>query len=290
MNQTVIDYTYIQNTVWKIKSLYPTVKVCQIGKSVVGRSIYSLELGRATAPAVLFLGTFTGRDTTTGELLLTWFSKVAKAVSKKEKIDGVSAQELVRKNRIVVVPFVNPDGREICERGPHCAGVDSGRIRRLSGGHTAHWDANARGVDITQNFDFRFATRQKNQQNKGVYSPGAKGYPGTGAESEPETVAITGYCRSHPVHQAVCLYPGKGQIFWRTPGIANSMMEKQANIMGVMADYEVEASFGCAVDTGFRNWFTASFGKPAFDVMVNNNLEQGEYMRLQELLTLSCLF
>ena len=87
--------------------------MCRIGKSVVGRSIYSLELGRASAPAIVFLGTFVGQDDFSGELLLSWFARMAKAVTETTKIDGVSAEELIRNHRVVVIPFVNPDGREI---------------------------------------------------------------------------------------------------------------------------------------------------------------------------------
>ncbi len=290
MNQTVIDYTYVQNTIWQMKALYPAIRVSRIGKSVVGRSIYAMELGRVSAPALLFLGTFIGKDSYTGEHLFSWFCKVAKAVTNGEKIDGVPSLELIRKNRIVIVPFVNPDGREICERGAHCAGVDCGKIKRLSKGNTQGWNANARGVDIRYNFDFRFMIRKKLQQAKGIYSPCAEGYCGTYPESEPETVAITDYCRNHNVRQAVCLYPGKGSVYWRTTGCNGELAEKQANVMGVVAGYEVEASVGCAVDSGFRNWFCASFHKPAFDIAVFPTSDTSHKARLFELLTLSCLF
>ncbi len=290
MNQTVIDYTYIQNTIWQIKALYPAVRVSRIGKSVVGRSIYAMELGRDSAPVLLFLGTFNGKDSYTGEHLLTWFSKVAKAVTNGEKIDGVPSLELIRRNRIVIIPFVNPDGREICERGAHCAGVDSGRIKRLSKGNTGRWNANARGVDIRYNFDFRFAVRKKFQQNKGIYSPCAEGYCGPYPESEPETTAISDYCRNHSVRQAICLYPGNGGVYWRSAGCNGELAEKQANVMGVVSGYEVEASVGCAVDSGFRNWFCATFGKPAFDITVYPTKDTAHQARLCELLTLSCLF
>ncbi len=290
MNQTVIDYTYIQNTIWKIKATYPAVRVCRIGKSVVGRSIYALELGRSTAPAMLFLGTFIGQDSLTGELLLSWFTNVAEGVVNNHKVNGVTAQELISRHRIVIIPFVNPDGREICERGAHCAGVDSGRIKRLSGGDTTRWDANARGVDITHNFDFRFPARQKAEKNRGIHSPAAKGYGGPFPESEPETVAIATYCRKQPVHQAVCLYPGKRQIFWRSVGTPQETLEKQAHVLGIVSDYEVEAGVGCVVDSGFRNWFAQTFRKPAFDIMMDIHGDSVHHSQLQELLTLSCLF
>ena len=290
MSKTIIDYTYIQNTIWQIKALYPAVRVNRIGKSVVGRSIYAIEIGRASAPASLFIGTLIGRDLYTGELLLTWFSKVAKAVIDGEKIDGVPSTELIRRNKIVVIPFVNPDGREICERGAHCAGVDSGKIKRLSKGDTSRWNANARGVDIRYNFDFRFAVRKKLQQAKGIYSSCGEGYCGPYPESEPETIAITEYCRKQPINQAFCLYPGNGGIYWRSCGCNAQLAEKQATIMGVVADYEVEASVGCAVDSGFRNWFCANFRKPAFDIIVQSTKDSSHQARLSELLTLSCLF
>ena len=290
MNQTVIDYTYIQNTIWKLKAIYPAVRVCRIGKSVVGRSIYALEIGRSTAPAKLFLSTFLGQDDFTGELLLTWFAKVAKGVCEGGKVDGVAAGELVRSNRIVIIPFVNPDGREICQRGAHCGGIDCGKIKRMSGGDTTHWDANARGVDITGNFDFRFAVRKKQQQNRGEYFPGGKGYVGPYPESEPETQGITHFCRRQAISGAVCLYPGKGSIFWRSPGVTDTALEKQSRVLGVVSDYEVEAPVGCVVDSGFRNWFTATFRKPALDIMVKNNRDVCHRAKLQELLTLSCLF
>lgn len=290
MNQTIIDYTYIQNTIWQIKAQYPMVRVSRVGKSVVGRSIYALELGRSSAPVMLLLGTFTGRDYYTGELLLSWFSTLAKAVTKGEKIDGVPSLELLRRNRIVVIPFVNPDGREICQRGAHCAGVDSGRIKRLSKGNTHLWDANARGVDIPCNFDFRFAVRKRVQKNKGIYSACGGGYCGPYPESEPETVAVTDYCRSHTVQQAVCLYPGRGSVYWRNSNYNEQSAEKQATVLGVVAGYEVEAPMGCVLDSGFRNWFCATFRKPAFDVMVQPVNDTAHRARLFELLTLSCLF
>ena len=290
MNQTVIDYTYIQNTIWQMKALYPVIRVNRIGKSVVGRSIYAMELGRESAPALLFLGTFNGRDCYTGEYLLSWFLRVAKAVTNKEKIDGVPSLELIRRNRIVIIPFVNPDGREICERGAHCAGIDYGRIKRLSKGNTNRWNANARGVDIRYNFDFRFTNRKKQQESKGIYSPCGEGYCGPSPESEPETIAITSFCRNHRISQAVCLYPGNGSVYWRSVGCDCEVAEKQANVMGVVSGYEVEASVGCAIDSGFRNWFCAAFHKPAFDIMVYPTKDSAHMARVYELLTLSCLF
>ena len=288
MQKSVIDYTYIQNTIWKLRETYPMIRINRIGKSVVGRSIYALELGRPTAPVLLFLGSFLGQDSISGELLLTWFSRVAHGVMHGGKVNGVVADELISRCRIVIIPFVNPDGREICQRGAHCAGCDSGKIKELSRGDTHHWDANARGVDITQNFNFRFAARQKTQKSKGIFAPCPKGYGGPHPESEPETVAITNYCRTQLISQALCLYPGKGRIFWRSVGLDCDNLEKQANVFSIVTEYEVEAGVGYIVDSGFRNWFTQTFRKPAFDIMIKPN--EKDFLSLQELLTLSCLF
>ncbi len=293
MERAAVDFTYMQNTVWQLKAKHPVIRVKRIGKSVVGRSIYALELGRETAPGVLYAGTFLGIDRVSGPILLRWLERLAQGIESHTLVAGIDPVAMLSDRKMVIIPFVNPDGREICERGSHCAGVDGGKIRRLSGGDTNHWAANARGVDITANFDFRFAGRCRRLQQQGVFGPGAKGYPGPCAESEPETVALTGYCKTHSLRHGVCLYPGNGQILWRSEN-AHPLCEQMGSLLGLVGGYDTEASVGCMVDTGFRNWFCHTFHKPAVDIMLSHKVCREETPAydelLEEMLTVAALF
>lgn len=293
MNQPIMDYTMLQNSVWRLKAQYPVVRVKTVGKSVVGRSIYALEMGRDTADIVLLLGTFWGTDAVSGLVLLQFMEQLAKGITRNQKVAGVDLLEIFRNRKIVVIPVVNPDGREICARGAHCGGLDSGRIRRLSSGDTGNWEANARGVDITRNFDFGFDQRKRREHRQGIYGPAPMGYGGTGPESEPETVAVADYCRRYKIQQALALYPGSGEIFWRSEEILLERSEQMANVLALCAGYDVEACVGHLVDTGFRNWFCKTVKRPAFDVMLRcyqeNCVARNLYPDLEEMLILSCL-
>lgn len=294
MNQPVSDYTYLQNTTWRLKAQYPVLRVKTLGKSVVGRSIYGLEIGRESAPAVIMVGTVLGTDSQSGPLLLQLAEHLLQSLTDGQTLSGVAPVSMLCNRKIVLIPVLNPDGREICEKGAHCAGLDSGRIRRLSGGHTKNWDANAKGVDLTHNFDIYFEKRKERRKGQGIYGPCRKGYGGPYPESEPETAALADYCRRQTIRYTLSFYPGKGEIFWRNQCDLPDLGEQMARLLAVCSGYDVEASIGKITDTGFRNWAANLTEKPSLDVMLHpfpdQTGEQDLYFVLQEMLTAACLF
>ncbi len=289
MNQPIADYTFMQNTTWRLKAQYPVLRVKTIGKSVVGRSIYGLEIGRESAPCTLFVGTFWGTDNQSGPMLLRFAESLLQGITNGDSVSGVNPLTILSNQKIVLIPFANPDGREICARGAHCAGLDSGRIRRLCHSDTARWNANARGVDIGRNFDFCFANRRAREQAKGVYGPAACGYSGPSAESEPETVAIADYCRQQKAMQAIAFYPGSGEIYWRNTTTVQPEAEQIGHVLALCAGYDVEASVGPVTDTGFRNWIEQGTDHRAIDVLFAQGGAIDLYDSLEDLLVAACL-
>ncbi|MBQ6819614.1 MAG: hypothetical protein IJP35_08440 [Clostridia bacterium] len=290
MNQLIADYTFMQNTTWRLKAQYPMLQVKTIGKSVVGRSIYGLEIGRESAPCTLFVGTLWGTDNQSGPLLLQFAESLLKGIANGSSVSGVNPLTILSKQKIVLIPFANPDGREICARGAHCAGLDSGRIRRLCHSHTAKWSANARGVDIGRNFDFGFAPRRKREQGCGIFGPAAFGYSGPTAESEPETVAIADYCRQQKTIHTVAFYPGSGEVYWRNNREESEHNRQAGQLIALAAGYATEAEFGALTDSGFRNWSAAALNCPSVDIMFRSSVEGYTlYQELAELLVTACL-
>lgn len=293
MNHIITDYTYLQNTIWHLKAKFPFLRVKTIGKSVVGRSIYALEIGRENTPTVVLAGTLWGTDHLSGRSLLQFVEAFLQALCSKRHICGVDPVAVLRNRKIAVIPFVNPDGREICARGAHCGGIDSGKIRRLCGGNTKTWDANARGVEIPRNFDYRFEERQKREQNRGIYGPAPKGFGGSSPACEPETKAIADYCVSQTLLHGCALYPGKGEVFWRNAKDDPQKSEPVARLLALTAGYDLEADVGSIVDTGFKNYLNNQTGRPAFDVMIphmeSERFFREQYPVLEDLLLTACI-
>lgn len=290
MTHTVADYTFLQNTTWRLKALYPFLRVKTIGKSVVGRSIYALEIGKESAPCTLMAGTFWGIDRVSGPLLLCFAERILQAVAQGGCISSVDSALLLHNHRIALIPFVNPDGREICEKGAHCAGLDSGRIRRLCAGDTRRWNTNARGVDIARNFDFGFVARRKREKERGIFGPAPFGYSGPAPESEPETVAISNYCRQQKVRQAIAFYPGSGVIYWRNHPTESPEAKQLGELLALTAGYETEALLGPVTDSGFRNWMATATHAISVDCMLRHRTFTAQtYAQTEELLVASVL-
>ncbi len=294
MNLPITDYTYLQNTTWRLKAQFPHLRVKPLGKSVVGRSIYRLEIGRESAPGVLLAGTFLGTDHLSSYLLLSFAEHFLESMEHHREIGQINPFTLLRDRKIVIVPVVNPDGREIHARGTHCGGIDSRRVHRLCGGDTTGWNANARGVDITHNFDFCFEKRKERERKQGVYGPDEKGYGGPHAESEPETKALADYCRQEPLLYAISFYLGRGEVFWRNPHASPNTGETMAQVLALCAGLDLEAPVGKITDTGFRNFFAKSTKKPALDVFLPpyHHAESScdPYALWEEPLITACLF
>jgi g-D-glutamyl-meso-diaminopimelate peptidase len=240
------------------------LRVKTLGKSVVGRSIYGLEIGKESAPPILFAGTFLGTDRYSGKLLLQFAEAFLCAITKRHHLAGIDPFLILRHRKLMIVPFMNPDGREICARGAHCGGIDSGRVVRLSGGNTRCWDANARGVEIPRNFI------AANPSAHGVYGPAPWGYSGPTPESEPETAALCNLCRTVSIRHAIAFH-SQGEVIYAPSG--NNIpkrSERMAEIMAASSGYALEQPEGLAVGGGFKDWFIKEFDRPAFTVEVGN--------------------
>lgn len=148
------------------------VTVETIGESLEGRPIAALRLGSsaADAPAVLFTGTMHARE------WLATMSTMCVADTFATSTDPV-VLDLLDRIAVLIVPVINPDGYVI------------------SWTSDRYWRKNARdgyGVDLNRNWGYQWAVVGSSSD------PYAEDYHGTGAFSEPETVALRDFILSEP--------------------------------------------------------------------------------------------
>lgn len=89
---------------------------------------------------------------------------------------------------ISVIPLLNPDGADLCINGlKNIKEKDRGKLLAINGGGKdfSLFKANARGVDLNNNFDADFENKFSNKTQ-----PSAQGYYGEKPFSEPETSAL----------------------------------------------------------------------------------------------------
>jgi hypothetical protein len=202
-----------------------------VGTTHERKPIYGLRIhrGRAKSPrAVLIVGGAHAREMIPPEAVLLFASKVCKSYvngndfsfGNKTYPAGI-ATWLVEALELIVVPMLNPDGREWVETTDQMW-----RKNRRPG-------ATCRGVDINRNYDFLFTSGLGTSTSPCNYDV----YRGPGANSEPEVRAIRDLIDSRPnIRGILDVHSFRGLILYPWGDDQNQSTNPSMNFMNPAFD------------------------------------------------------
>ncbi len=231
-------YTYdiMVSDINELKQRYGSrLKVGTIGTSADGRSLYELIVGNEDAAThILITASMHGREYITSNLCMKQLEYLLYTYD-IASFDGETMATWMDRVCMHFVPMVDPDGVSISQFG--LDGLSSSSLKAIveqayqddtEAGYTSldfetyltRWKANARGVNLNQNFDalFELATGT-------ATSPSSDSYKGPYPESEPESKALADLYRSR-TWRAVLNYHAQGQVlYW---DIENNKMREHS--------------------------------------------------------------
>ena len=269
------------------------------GESVLGRPLWLLSAGEASAPPVLLVGCTHGSEWITALLLTLFAESLACAAGEGGEIAGIRVERgtLFRGRSLLILPCLNPDGMEIAISGPQSAGEYAGQTAQMMGRCPEQvWQANARGVDLNHNFPAGWDILRQLEIQDGITGPGPTKYGGPCPFSEPETQAVQRLCARFPVRQLLSFHAQGEEIYWRygdrTPGRGLTA----ARLFSASSGYKVCDPVGTASHGGLKDWFIQETGRPGFTLEVGKGknplpIEQLPeiWRKLRETLMLSIL-
>lgn len=179
-----------------------------IGKSVEGRDIYALKLGKGKKE-ILMDGSLHAREHMTTNVILEMLDTYSAHYLKNTIYEGYSPRNLLNNVSIWFIPMLNPDGVTLVQSGAN--GVKNGELStKINKGSTNFqaWKANVRGVDLNDNFDSNW-----DKINSNVKSPSPSGYRGPRVFSEPESRALRDFVLSRDF-KGYYSYHSSGQIIY----------------------------------------------------------------------------
>ncbi len=236
---------------------YPVLSRGVLGRSVLGREI-----------PLLYVGAHHGAEGMTAAFLLRFLTEFLAAHRAGRSIEGVDPAFLLSMRTLWIVPALNPDGVELCERGLPSAGFLCDRIRRMNGGSedVSTWQANARGVDLNHNYDAGFRAYKGVEASLGVLGGGPTRYSGDYPESEPETAALARFVRSVPLSMILSFHTQGREIYFTSGGRALKGQAAVAARFAAMTGYRAAVPEGAAAYGGLTDWAVGRLGIPAFTV------------------------
>ncbi|MBE6605014.1 MAG: hypothetical protein E7639_04855 [Ruminococcaceae bacterium] len=166
------------------------VTATSLGYSILREEIPVFTLGEGKRCVVL-VGGLQGTEAISAALLLDFIKDYSQQVQKGNKVYEINMPYLFAERRIIVVPFLNPDGIAYATEGIHDENPLFERVCRMNGGRELFdWQANARGVTLTRNFQTGFAEAKAEEAALAVLNGAPFGFGGEYPESEPESAAL----------------------------------------------------------------------------------------------------
>lgn len=282
INTSEYDYIQLRAAIYAIKGRYPSAEFGSIGKSVMGKELYYLKIGKGSS-IVLYTAAFHGMERITSVLMLRFAERLLRAIDDDDEISGIKARRAMIGRSLVIVPRVNPDGCDIALKGIGGCGYHAAKIHNWCSGDFSVWNANARGVDINHNFNAGWNELQKMEKNAGIYGPAPTRYGGPSSESEPETCALTNLCRKNNICHVLAFHSQGEEIYWRYGEHTPDKGKKMAEIFAASTGYALEAPIGLASHGGFKDWFIEEFHKPGFTIEVGKGKNPLDCRRLDEI-------
>lgn len=237
------------------------LQVNVIGTSLDGRNLYEAILGNPDAEKhVLIHAGIHAREYMTPLLVMKQLEYGLEFYD-RGSYDGQPLSAILEQVAVHFVPMVNPDGIAISQFGMDAIRSDQLRqeiqqcyARDLEQGRTSaafdryqmYWKANARGVDLNQNFPADW------DRAGGCLNPSYASYKGAEPLSEPETRAIANLVNSRKWSATVSYHSMGNIIYWDYPGNrVQQFSGEMAALIEVSTGYRAAGSSGHG---GFKDW------------------------------------
>lgn len=222
-------------------------RVGSIGRSLLGNEIYFAHTGSESGSQIIVTGGIHARENVTSLLV------VKQAYRHLRCAMGV-----------YFVPMLNPDGAMLIQGGCQKAGAYASLVKKINGSNDfSLWKANARGVDLNNNFDAKFGLGKGN-----VTQPSSHGYVGEYPFSEPESSAIRDFTlKVNPIYTVS--YHAKGrEIYWyfgQTDCRDKSIAKRIARYLGYRrVDSDMQSA------GGYKDWCILQ-GIPAVTIEIGKD-------------------
>lgn len=262
-------YTYeeMEQDIMMLSEKYPDyVHVRILGMTADNRNIYDIILGNIDAPkCILFQASIHAREYMTSQLVM---KQIEYYLDYYDQIySGECYRDIFDKVCVHVVAMTNPDGVTISQKG--IKGIRSTALRKklkkMPGSkNTGRWKANARGVDLNNQFDHNFVYVKR--LKKGAYAT----YGGRTPVSEKESQALVALVNEIQP-QAVVNYHAMGNVIYCRYKTSKKMQKKVFQLSAKIKKMTGYSYMGVTDNAGFANWLVCEEGIPSCTVEIGRN-------------------
>lgn len=254
------DSSLLTRDIQTLKNQFPFIQVRTIGRSVEGKPIQEIRLGKGTKK-VHFNGSFHANEWITTPILMALLNTFLLSLTNSQPIRGLVTNPLYQSVDLSIVPMVNPDGVDLVLNGPPPALREE--LIAMNKGSTdfSDWKANIRGVDLNNQFPANWEIEKERKEPK---APAPRDYPGDAPLTEPEARVMAALARNNPFDRLIAFHTQGKEFYWGYEGLE----PPESGILA--AEFERVSGYKAvrSIDShaGYKDWFIQEFRKPGFTV------------------------
>lgn len=272
--RTDVAYGYktMEHDIHELKKRYPFLEVGTAGKSVMGRDLYYVRLGRGKRQVFINCSHHADEWMTT-VLIMKFMEDFLKAYTCGIRMGSCEPSGLWSRNSVYIIPMVNPDGVELVINGISHSDPFYSKVIEYNKGNTnfSGWGANLHGVDLNHNYDADWELSKEREPKYQIFGPSPRRYSGIKPESEPETKAVVSFTRSHDFKLTLTYHAGRGRILWAFNGQRPPGSENIGEILKTASGYTLVKPGSLLSNSCFKDWFIKEFERPSYVIEVSSS-------------------
>lgn len=291
----LFDYSTNLKIFEELLSEFSFLRPSVVGRTALGRGIFSLSLGNEKN-SVILAGGFHGSEWLTSLALYMFAERLCRSITDGTLLCSVDLERAFTQLGVTIIPCVNPDGVEISTHGVEGARGLKNHVTSIKCEDYRKWNANALGVDINHNFNAGWDKLRQMELEQGITGPAPRQYGGEFAESEAETRALTRLCRLKKFRSCMAVHSQGEELFWQYGENTPKSSEMMAKILADSCGYRLVNNSGLYSHGGFKDWFIEELAAPGFTMEIGKGENPlpveslyGIYERIEEALLLFCL-
>lgn len=248
---------------------YPFITTGEIGKSVMGRPLWSMMLGRGEN-RVLYTAAHHANEWITSPLVLKFAEQLCRTYIEGGFIYSQSAAELLDYATLFIVPALDTDGIDLVTgeltAGEYYTAASAIAAQYPQFPFPSGWKANIRGVDLNLQYPAGWEIARANKAALGITSPAPAEFVGQSPLSAPESRAMYDYTLSVRPALALSFHTQGEVIYWRYDGYAPSGAEDIGKAFSAVSGYTLEDTPYASGFAGYKDWVISALDVPTFTI------------------------